>query len=80
MLISQGKAVPALHHEVEPSDSRQVVLILRLVLDGDAKLRRGELLDADTVRQAGFHDLGGLLDAMRAWLDRQPLNRPIATD
>jgi hypothetical protein len=67
--------VPALHDEDEPADSRQVVLILRLVLDGNAQLRRGELLDADAVHQARFHDLGGLLGAVDGWLERQRPDR-----
>ena len=63
--------MPALHHEEDLSDSTEVVLILRLILDSDARLRRGELLDAGAIRQGRFEDLGGLLDALRAWLGRQ---------
>jgi hypothetical protein len=51
--------------------SRDVVLILRLVLDGQTELRHGELLDANAVRQGRFVTMAGLLDAVQRWMDRQ---------
>jgi hypothetical protein len=54
------------------SENRQVVLILRLVVDRQGKLRHGELLDCDVMRQARFATLTGLQSTIRQWLERQP--------
>lgn len=51
-------------------ENRQVVLILRLVLDRHASLRYGEVLDAQAVSQGRFSSLGELTDAVKEWLDR----------
>jgi hypothetical protein len=63
--------VPELRGEDELSGSSYVILILRLVLDENARLRYGELVDAGGVCEARFADLHGLLEAVRLWLDRQ---------
>ena len=55
----------------EHRESRQAVLILRLSLDGQAQLRRGELLDAEAVPQARFVTLLGMTDAVKRWLEQQ---------
>jgi hypothetical protein len=59
----------------EPADerpgSRQVVLILRLMLDGQGQLRYGELLDASASAQGRFGNELGLVAVMQCWLERQ---------
>jgi hypothetical protein len=51
--------------------SRQVVLVLRLVLDGQAQLHHGELLDADATRQGRFATLTGMTETVARWIERQ---------
>jgi hypothetical protein len=63
--------VPAADKDDELSDSRQVVLILRLVLDRQARLRHGELLDTDAVGEGRFATTAGLLAVVQRWLERQ---------
>ena len=63
--------MPALDQEDELSSSRQVVLILRLVLDRRGQLHHGELVDAEAIPQARFVSLSGLTDALNRWLERQ---------
>lgn len=53
------------------SDSRQVVLVLRLVLDQRALLRHGELLDAEGTGQGRFATVTGMTDLVRQWLENQ---------
>jgi hypothetical protein len=67
----QGETMPATDEDDELSGSRQVVLILRLVLDRQAGLRHGELLDTDAVGEGRFVSLDGLAEAVSRWLDRQ---------
>ena len=63
--------VPGRNHDDKLSGSRDTVLILRLVLDGQARLLHGELLDADAVGQGRFMTLAGLVEAVKRWLERQ---------
>ena len=51
------------------SGSRQIVLILRLVLDRQHQLRRRELLDAEA--HGRIVGLAGLKDVLDRWLARQ---------
>jgi hypothetical protein len=53
------------------SGNRYTVLIFRLVLDGQARLLYGELLDADAVGQGRFMSLTGLVEAVIRWLEGQ---------
>jgi hypothetical protein len=62
--------VPASGTDDERSVSREVILILRLMLDRRMELRRGELLDAKAIRQGRFVNLAGMLDAVTQWLER----------
>jgi hypothetical protein len=55
----------------ELSRSRHVVLVLRLVLDGHAQLRYGELLDGGAVQQGRFGSVDELMETLRQWLERQ---------
>ena len=57
--------------EDELAGNREVVLILRLVLDSYAELRYGELLDGQGIRQGRFVSLTELTSAVKTWLDRQ---------
>ena len=68
--IVKGKAVPVLDLEDELAGSRQVVLILRLVLDRQAQLHHGELVDAEAVCQGRFVSLTGLTDVVTRWFER----------
>jgi hypothetical protein len=52
-------------------ECRRAVLFLRLVLDGQAQLLRGELFDIEATRLAQFASFAGLVDAIRQWLDQQ---------
>ena len=53
------------------SDSRRLVLVLRLVLDRQAQLARGELFDGDAKRLGHFADMAGLTELVRRWLEQQ---------
>ena len=57
--------------EDELAGNREVVLILRFVLDGHAELRYGELLDGHAIRQGRFVSLAELACAVKKWLERQ---------
>jgi hypothetical protein len=76
----KGRAVPALDQEDELSGSRQVVLILRLVLDRRLRLRHGELVDAEATVLGRFLTLEGLLSLVRKWLEQQPADHALAED
>ena len=78
--VVKGKAVPALDQEDELSGSRQVVLILRLVLDRRLRLHHGELVDAEATVLGRFLTLEGLLELVRHWLARQPVDHALAED
>ena len=78
--VVKGRAVSALDQEDELSGSRQVVLILRLVLDRRSQLRHGELLDDQATVQGRFLTLEGLLEAVRQWLERQPADHAWVED
>ena len=52
-------------------DHRQAFLVLRLVLDRHARLRYGEVLDADAIRQGRFTSPVELADVVKLWLDQQ---------
>ena len=56
--------------EGDPECSR-AVLFLRLVLDGQAQLLRGELFDIEATKRATFASLAGLAEAIHRWLDQQ---------
>ena len=62
--------MPVLDQEDELADSRQVVLILRLVLDRQAQLHHGELIDTAAVCQGRFVNLTGLTDVVTRWFER----------
>jgi hypothetical protein len=68
--IVKGNAVPVLDQEDELAGSRQVVLILRLVLDRQARLHHGELVDIESVSQGRFASLNGLTDVVTRWFER----------
>lgn len=53
------------------SDSRQAVLVVRLVLDQRACLRHGELLDAEGMGQGRFANVTELSELVRRWLESQ---------
>ncbi len=57
--------------EVELSESRQVVLVLRLTLDQHSELLYGELLNAEGVGQGRFKSLTTLGALVRGWLERK---------
>ncbi|MCD6031128.1 MAG: hypothetical protein K0S78_3302 [Thermomicrobiales bacterium] len=52
-------------------ECRRAVLFLRLVLDGQAQLLRGELFDIEATRLAQFASFAGLIDAISHWLEQQ---------
>jgi hypothetical protein len=64
-------AVSDSNHAEDPSDSRNVVLVLRLVLDRHAHLCRGELFDVEATRLGQFVNLTGLAEVIRVWLEQQ---------
>ena len=64
--------MPASAEEDELVDSRQVFLVLRLVLDPQAQLHHGELLDAEAICHGRFMTLSGLTELVAHWLERQP--------
>src|SRR4051794_7547990 len=68
--LKEGKIVPCPALEDEISNSRDVVLILRLVLNSRSQLRYGELLDASAVHQARFATMHGLVAALNQWFER----------
>jgi hypothetical protein len=78
--VVKGRAVPASDREDELAGSRQVVLILRLVLDQQSQLRQGELVDAEATVLGRFLTLAGLMEVMRQWLGRLPTDRARAED
>jgi hypothetical protein len=51
--------------------SRQVVLIVRMVLDGKSRLQYGELLDVETAGMGRFTTVNGLGETVKRWLERQ---------
>ena len=55
--------MPASIEEDELVDSRQVFLVLRLVLNPQARLHHGELLDAEAICQGRFMTLSGLTES-----------------
>jgi hypothetical protein len=62
--------VPVLDQEDDLADSRQVVLILRLVLNRQARLHHGELVDTNSVSHGKFVSLTGLTDIVTRWFER----------
>lgn len=72
--------MPVLDQEDELAGSRQVVLVLRLVLDRQARLRHGELVDAETVCQGRFVSLTGLTDVVTRWFERHCPDDPMDDD
>ena len=72
--------MPSLDQEDELSGSRQVVLILRLVLDRRLRLQHGELVDAEATVLGRFLTLEGLPEVMRQWLGRQTTDHALAED
>jgi hypothetical protein len=65
------EAVLDLGEEDEASGNRNVVLILRLVLDQHAHLYRGELFTSDGTRLGHFVNSEGLAEAIHRWLKQQ---------
>lgn len=78
--VVKGRGVPALDQEDELSGSRQVVLILRFVLDRRLHLHHGELVDAEATVLGRFLTLEGLLEVVRQWLAGQPADHALAED
>jgi hypothetical protein len=75
-LRAHGGSVQASAPDDLPN-SYQVVLILRLVLDQELHLRRGELLDAEGVSLGRFLNLKGLTELVSQWLElREPTSNP----
>jgi hypothetical protein len=66
--------VRQLSTEEEFAGNREVVLILRFVLDSRAELRYGEVLDRHAIRQGRFVSLAELAGAVKTWLERQSLD------
>lgn len=63
---------PASGAECDEEDpERHVVLFLRLVFDGHAALRRGELFDSEATCLGKFVSFTGLVEAIRLWHDQQ---------
>ena len=62
--------------EVELTECRQVVLVLRLTLDQDSQVLYGELLNADGTGQGRFKSLSSLGSIVKRWLERQPIHLP----
>ena len=58
------------------SNRRYATIILRLQLDQDGRLIRGELVDADGTRQQHFIGWHGLSQSVWGWLYRQQHKRP----
>ena len=57
-----------LGEEDKASGNRNVVLILRLVLDRHAHLDRGELFTSEGTRLGHFVTIEGLAEAIHLWL------------
>jgi hypothetical protein len=51
--------------------SRPVVLVLRLVLDRQARLQHGDVLDAEANGQGRFASLTEMNEIVRRWIDQQ---------
>jgi hypothetical protein len=68
--------VPRPSPDDELTNYRQVVLIIRLVLDRHAQLRHGELLDAAATSQGRFVTLTEMGEAVSRWLRAQRANEP----
>lgn len=58
------------------SDTHNVVVILRLVLNARGELMHGEIVDAEGKSQGRFMKWGGLTRTVRAWLESQETQRP----
>ena len=69
-----------LEEEDDLSGSRQVVLILRLVLDRQAQLHHGELVDTESVSQGRFVSLAGMTDVVTRWFERHCRDDAAGTD
>ena len=65
------EAVLDLGEEDKASGNRNVVLILRLVLDRHAHLYRGELFTIEGTRLGHFVNSEGLVEAIHLWLKQQ---------
>ena len=52
-------------------ERRQVILILRLVLDARGRLQYGEAVDTEARSQGRFVGWRGLTRTLRTWLARQ---------
>lgn len=57
--------------EVELTEGRQVVLVLRLTLDQHSQLLYGELVNAEGIGQGRFKTLTTLEPSIKQWLKRQ---------
>ena len=65
------EAVLHLGEEDEASGNRNVVLILRLVLDRHAHFYRGEFFTTEGTRLGHFVNIEGLAEAIHLWLKQQ---------
>jgi hypothetical protein len=63
--------VRSLSPEDKLADNREVVLVIRFVLDRHAELKYGELLDGHAIRQGRFVSLAELTGGVKKWLERQ---------
>jgi hypothetical protein len=66
--------------EDELAGSRQVFLVLRLVLNPQSWLHHGELIDAEAICQGRFMTLSGLSELVARWLERQQQDNSIGVD
>lgn len=71
MVPGQGMELRQWEPEYEGGGSREVVLIVRFVLNSNAELRYGEFLDGQAVRQGCFVSLPELACALEQWLQRR---------
>ena len=51
--------------------AREVVLILRIVLDRSSQLQRGELWDVQGNRQGRFRTVAEVGELVNSWLDQE---------
>jgi hypothetical protein len=56
----------------ELSSTRHVVVVLRLVVGADGRIKRGEILDPTQRPPERFVGLAGLGDVLQRWVDEGP--------
>jgi hypothetical protein len=57
--------------ELNLADTQTVTLVLRLVLDRQGCLRRGQIIDSDADLVGQFTDQAGLARSLAAWFGAQ---------